>query len=65
MTSAAEYRQYAQECIESAHATPDGPIRTQFLELAKLWTRAALLRESGNRSGVYDGGASPEIAEEA
>jgi hypothetical protein len=50
MTSAAEYRQYAQECIASAATTPDGPMRDQFLELAKLWTMAALFRENGNRS---------------
>jgi len=60
MTTAAEYRQYARECIESAHAAPPGPVREQFVELAKLWTTAALLRERGNRSGISDGVASPE-----
>ena len=53
MTTAAEFRSYAQECIESAVKAPHGPIRDQFLELAKLWTAAALLRENGNRSELF------------
>jgi hypothetical protein len=41
VTTAAEYRQYAQDCIQSArHATAD-EVRHQFLDLAKLWMEAA------------------------
>jgi hypothetical protein len=41
MTTAVEYRQYAQECIESAREATSEPVRKQFLELAKLWMTAA------------------------
>lgn len=52
MTMAAEYRQYAQECIQSAKTATD-PIRKQFLDLAKLWMMAADKLDSG--------GAVPDV----
>jgi hypothetical protein len=41
MATAAEYRQYAQECIICARDSTSDPVRKQFLELAKLWMMAA------------------------
>jgi len=41
MTTATEYRQYDQECIESAREAQTDPVRKQFLDLAKLWMTAA------------------------
>jgi hypothetical protein len=41
MTTAAEYRRYAQEAIESAHVAQSNPVREQFLEIAKIWLMAA------------------------
>lgn len=41
MTTAAEYRQYAQECIESARSATVDSVRKQFLDIAKLWLMAA------------------------
>jgi hypothetical protein len=41
MTTATEYRQYAQECMASARDTASDPVRKQFLDLAKLWMTAA------------------------
>jgi hypothetical protein len=37
--TAAEYRQYAQECIDSARSATSDAVRTQFLE---LWLTAAV-----------------------
>lgn len=41
MHTAAEYRKYAQECIDSARSANSDAVRTQFLELAQLWLAAA------------------------
>lgn len=41
MTTAKHYRQFAQECIESAREATSESIRKQFLDLAKLWMTAA------------------------
>jgi hypothetical protein len=41
MTTAVEYRQYAQECIQSARDATNDTVRKQFLDLAKLWMTAA------------------------
>jgi hypothetical protein len=46
MATAAEFREYAQECIESARQTSSDVLRKQFLELAKLWMTAAALMDS-------------------
>jgi hypothetical protein len=43
--TAAEYRQYAQECIDSARSATSDAMRTQFLELAQLWLTAAVQAE--------------------
>jgi hypothetical protein len=41
VTTAAEYHQYAQECMQSARDATNDTVRLQFLELAKLWMAAA------------------------
>ena len=41
MTTATEYRQFAQECMASAREAMTDPVRKQFLDLAKLWLTAA------------------------
>jgi hypothetical protein len=52
MPTPADYRQYAQECMDSARAANGEAVRTQFLELAQLWLAAATeleLRRDGKR----------------
>lgn len=49
MTTATEYRQFAKECIESARKAASEPIRAQFLELSRLWLRAAQLVDERDR----------------
>jgi hypothetical protein len=39
--TAVEYRQYAQECMDSARSADSDDVRNQFLELAQLWLGAA------------------------
>ena len=41
MSTPQEFRQYANECIESAKTATSDRARKQFLDLAKLWTQAA------------------------
>jgi hypothetical protein len=41
MHTASEYRQYAQECMDSARIATADAVRMQFLELAQLWLAAA------------------------
>jgi len=65
MTTATEYRQYAQECMVSAREATSDPIRKQFLDLATLWMTAAA-RIEGYTSPVLankmDGHAPPRAA---
>jgi hypothetical protein len=42
VTTAAEYREYARECMEAARNATTDAVRQHCLELAKLWTTAAL-----------------------
>ncbi len=39
--SAAEFRDYAQECMEWARAAHTDAARKNFLDMAKMWTLAA------------------------
>ena len=39
MTSAYDYRQYAQECVRSAAQAKTERERKAFLEMANAWTR--------------------------
>jgi len=45
MHTASEYRQYAQECLDSARIATTDAVRRQFLELAQLWLAAATQAE--------------------
>ena len=47
MTTAAEFREYARECIESARDATSDPERLQFLDIAKLWLKAAARADAG------------------
>ena len=47
MTTAAEYRQYARECLDSASDAISEDLRNQFLEIAKLWMLAAARLDGG------------------
>ncbi len=42
MTTAAEYREYAQECTRWAAEAESEDMRTAFLAMAKQWMEAAL-----------------------
>ena len=42
MTTADEFRQYAQECIEWAKQAKTDDQRQSFLDMARDWTLAAL-----------------------
>jgi hypothetical protein len=63
VTIEAEYRQYAQQCIESARAAESEAIRQTFLDIAKLWMMAAARIDSGAgislASAQVDGHALP------
>ena len=41
MTTATDYQEYAQECMQGARDAKRAPVRKQFLDLAKLWLEAA------------------------
>jgi hypothetical protein len=41
MTSAAEYRAYAEQCIESAKTASSQQERDALLEMARVWIDAA------------------------
>jgi hypothetical protein len=45
MASAAEYRQYARECLEWADKAENEAERKHFLSMARAWTQAALRLE--------------------
>lgn len=47
MTTAAAYRRYAKECVESAWSATSDSVRKQFLEIAKLRMMAAVKMDTG------------------
>jgi hypothetical protein len=47
MSKSIEYRQYAEECLQSARAACSEDARKQFLELAKMWMTAAQQMDDG------------------
>jgi hypothetical protein len=47
MPTAQEYRQYAEECMQSARKATSEEVRKQFLDLARLWTTAAQKTDDG------------------
>jgi hypothetical protein len=65
MATAANYRQFAQECIESARGSTSDIVRQQFLDIAKLWLIAANHLDGGAghpaNSVRLDGQAPPKV----
>jgi hypothetical protein len=47
MSTANEYRQYANECVEWAHSATSVDVRKHFLEMAKMWMTAAQQMDDG------------------
>jgi hypothetical protein len=47
MSKQDEYRQYANEAIESARIATSEAVRKQFLDLAKMWLTAAQQMDDG------------------
>jgi len=47
MADANEYRQYADECLESARTATTEAVRKHFLDLAKMWMTAAKQLDDG------------------
>jgi len=67
VTTADEYRQYAQECYESARIATSQAVRMQFVELAQLWLKAAQMMDDSGALSDYsaprtDGPTSPKRA---
>jgi hypothetical protein len=64
MTTAAEYRQFAQECIESARAATSEAARKQFLDIAKLWLIAArhALTNFATKQACFDNWPQEQVA---
>jgi len=62
MTTAAQYRQYANECIDSAREAQTTEERLQFLKLAKIWLTSAesIERLSAPADSTRNNGLHPE-----
>jgi hypothetical protein len=50
-TSAKEFREYADECMDWARTARSEQERDIFLEMAKTWLEAAIRSEVGQRIG--------------
>ena len=48
MTSASQFRQFAEECLRSAEDAQTELERKAFLDMARAWTRAALGEGDGD-----------------
>jgi hypothetical protein len=47
MSTSAQYRQYAEECIASARTATADDVRKHFLDLARMWITAAQQMDDG------------------
>ena len=47
MSTPAEFRKFAEECIQSARAATSEDVRKHFLDLAKMWKTAAQMIDDG------------------
>lgn len=47
MSKSSEYRQYAEECLQSARIATSEEARKQFLDLARMWMTAAQQMDDG------------------
>jgi hypothetical protein len=63
----AEYRRYAQECMDSARVAASDATRVQFLELAQLWLSMATRLELRKADGkaIWSNGGHPSGEAEA
>jgi hypothetical protein len=52
MSKQDEYRQFANEAIESARTATSEDVRKQFLEMARIWTTAAQQLDDGRAPQV-------------
>lgn len=53
MFTASEFRQYAEECLASARAARTDERRKHFIDMAKMWTTAAVRIDGGDSvSGI-------------
>jgi hypothetical protein len=55
MSDLNEYRQYAQECVRWAAEATDQEDRETFLQMAKAWTRIALVDRDVAKQIVLEG----------
>jgi hypothetical protein len=53
MATAAEYRVYAQEAVDSARTSTSEDVRRQFLDIAKLWLTAAAKLDGSEVNGEF------------
>ncbi len=69
MTTSAQYRHYAEECMQSAREAVSETLRRQYLELAELWIKSSLILEARearfgttqqSAASKTDGAAPPE-----
>jgi hypothetical protein len=60
MTTADEYRQYANECLRFADAAETDDQRQSFLDMARDWTLAALRLEGTLHPARSDFAAPPD-----
>jgi ribosomal protein L17 len=63
MTSAKEYRQYAEECLTWAKQAKTDSERETLLKMAEDWLRAAAIEHNANApvSPTRSGGPSPSV----
>jgi hypothetical protein len=51
-SEAEKYWQYSRECARQAVEAETAELRDQLLDLARMWTEAALLKESNAKHSV-------------
>ncbi len=54
MTTFSDYRQYAQECIRWAADAKSDKDRETFVEMARAWSRVALVERDLIRQSLFD-----------
>ena len=55
MSDLSEYRQYARECVRWAAEAKSREDRETFPEMAKAWTRVALVEHDVTAQSLLDG----------
>jgi hypothetical protein len=62
MSKQDEYRQFANEAIESARTATSEAVRQQFLDLAKMWMTAAQQMDDGFATAQPDDGNDANLS---